>query len=76
MSKAVPIDNDKHFFRDINSKGLLNVDGKGLQAYKKEKNRRNEEMAAQDQQQADITLLKEEMNTIKIYLAEILNRLK
>ena len=74
-NKAVPIENEKYFFRDLNSKGLLNVDVRGLQAYKREKDKRNAETQLILQYRKDINTLKEEVTDIKNSIKEILNKL-
>lgn len=60
-----------NLLRDPHSKGILNVDNKGLQEYRLKKSQNNLIMKCQD----DINTLKHEIKDIKDMFGQILNKL-
>jgi hypothetical protein len=75
INKYVKVEDNTHLLRDINSKGIVNIDNTGLLEYKQAKEKRAIKNKAILQYENDINTLKEEVTDIKDSLKLILEKL-
>jgi hypothetical protein len=75
INKYVKVEDRTNLLRDMNSKGIVNIDNTGLLEYKKAKEKRVVKNKAILQYENDINTLREEVTDIKDSLKLILEKL-
>ena len=75
INKYVKVEDNTHLLRDMNSKGIVNIDNTGLIEYKKAKEKRVTKNKVILQYENDINTLREEVTDIKDSLKLILDKL-
>jgi hypothetical protein len=75
INKYVKVEDNTHLLRDMNSKGIVNIDNTGLIEYKKAKEKRVTKNKVILQYENDINTLREEVTDIKDSLKLILEKL-